>query len=259
MEKPDNIDEFETNDNDDFIEIIDLEEAASDETAAFGVTDSSDEENRARSEHSGESAGPGESEEEIKQAEMYGTVFEEKSKEPYILKSILEILIVCVIAWIAATLIKNYVILVAEVPSRSMMPTIEKDSKLIGNKLAYLFTDPKRGDVIIFDYPDNEDELFIKRVIGIPGDTVAIADGDVYVNGAVITEEYLLDDNGEYPSGEPTGNYGPYVVPEGCYFVLGDNRNNSKDSRFWTNTFVSIDEVRAKAVLNITSWWEVIR
>lgn len=85
--------------------------------------------------------------------------------------------------------------------------------------------------MVIFRYPDDESQIFIKRVIGLPGDKIEIADGRLIINGEAMVEDYVK---------EPmTGSFGPYEVPEGCYFMLGDNRNISQDSRYWKNTYVS--------------------
>ena len=115
--------------------------------------------------------------------------------------------------------------------------------RIFGNRLAYINKDPQRFDIVIFKYPDDETQLFIKRVIGLPGETVEIRDGKVYIDGA----ETPLDDS--FTPEPPQGNWGPEVVPEGSYFMLGDNRNRSKDSRFWTNTFVKKEKILGKAVL----------
>ena len=115
--------------------------------------------------------------------------------------------------------------------------------RIFGNRLAYVLGEPERFDIVIFKYPDDESQLFIKRIIGLPGETVEIIDGKVYIDGS----DTPLDDS--FTLETPTGNYGPYTVPEGCYFMLGDNRNNSKDSRFWQNTFVEEDKILGKAVV----------
>ncbi len=146
---------------------------------------------------------------------------------------------VIVCAYVVAFFVTHCVVLKAEVPTGSMIPTIEVDDRLIGNRLAYLFSDPARGDIVIFPYPDNEKELFIKRVIGLPGETLKIVDGVLYIDGEIYEEPYL---------NEPMeGSFGPFTVPEGHYFVMGDNRNHSKDSRFWENTYVKRGKILAKA------------
>ena len=152
--------------------------------------------------------------------------------------------IACIVVTILLTeFILNFVIINANIPSGSMENTIMTNDKLIALRTSYWFNDPKRGDIIIFKYPDDESQLFIKRLIGLPGDTVEIRNGKVFING--VEDEKA---NSHVPE-TPTGNYGPYVVPEGSYFMLGDNREHSKDSRFWQNTFVTYDEIVGKAIV----------
>ena len=152
--------------------------------------------------------------------------------------------IACIVVTILLTeFILNFVIINANIPSGSMENTIMTNDKLIALRTSYWFNDPKRGDIIIFKYPDDESQLFIKRLIGLPGDTVEIRNGKVFING--VEDEKA---NSHVPE-TPTGNYGPYVVPEGSYFMLGDNREHSKDSRFWQNTFVTYDEIVGKLSL----------
>lgn len=153
------------------------------------------------------------------------------------LKSIIKII---AMAAIIAFVFTQFIIVNAEVPSGSMRNTIIEGDRLIGFRLAYLFSEPQRGDIVIFKYPDNEKENFVKRVIGLPNDVVQIYGGNVYVNGEKLDEPYLLEDM------EDDGKEYTYIVPEGCYFMLGDNRNNSKDSRYWTNTYVKKDKIIAK-------------
>lgn len=140
----------------------------------------------------------------------------------------------------AAKLINNYVIIKAEVPTGSMEHTIEVDDCILGFQLAYMFGGPERGDIVIFPYPDNPEITYVKRVIGLPGETVEIKNGAVYVDGEAIVEPYLKE--------EMKGEYGPYVVPEGCYFMLGDNRNSSQDSRKWKNTYLKKEDIMAKVL-----------
>lgn len=134
------------------------------------------------------------------------------------------------------------VLINARIPSPSMENTIRTGDQLFGNRLAYWNRDPARFDIIIFYFPDDETQRFIKRVIGLPGETVEIRDGKVYIDGA---DTPLRDD---FCPETPTGNYGPYVVPEDSYFVMGDNREISRDSRFWEHPYVSRDEIIGQAV-----------
>ena len=166
-----------------------------------------------------------------------------KEKQETIGQEILSYIKILAVAVIVAFLFTRFIIVNAQVPSGSMENTILTGDRLIGFRLAYLFHEPERGDIVIFKYPDDESQLFIKRLIGLPGDTVEIKNGKVFINGEEDEEA-----NSHVPE-TPTGNYGPYVVPEGCYFMLGDNREHSKDSRFWSNTFVTYDEIVGKAII----------
>ena len=157
-------------------------------------------------------------------------------------KELFQWVLVILGAVILAFLIDTFVIVNAQIPSGSMENTIMTGDRVFGNRLAYKFSDPKRFDIIIFKYPDDESQLFIKRIIGLPGETVEIHDGNIYINGS---DTPLEDVDIKEPM---EGSFGPYTVPEGCYFVMGDNRNNSRDSRYWENTFVSEDEILGKAV-----------
>ncbi len=143
-------------------------------------------------------------------------------------------------AVLLAMFITQVLIVNATVPTQSMEPTIMAKDRLIGSRLSYKNSDPERGDIIIFKYPDDEKVLFIKRVIGLPGEKVEIHDGNVYIDGAVLEEPYLTV--------RTEGNFGPYEVPEGHFFMMGDNRNNSSDSRYWTNTYLSREAVIGRAL-----------
>ena len=158
-------------------------------------------------------------------------------------KELFQWLIAILAAVAIALFVDNFLIVNAQIPSGSMENTIMTGDRVVGNRLSYLTKDPERYDIIIFKYPDDESQLFIKRIIGLPGETVEIRDGKVYINGS----DEPLDDS--FVPEVPTGNYGPYKVPENSYFMLGDNREYSRDSRFWKNTFVSFDEIVGKAVV----------
>lgn len=147
------------------------------------------------------------------------------------------------LAVLVALFLKNFIIINATVPTGSMENTILPGDDLIGLRIAYLFKEPERGDIIIFRFPDDESQKFIKRIIGLPGDLIQIIDGKVYINGSAepLDEPYLKE--------EWVRNTGPYeyIVPSGCYFVMGDNRNDSMDARYWVNTFVTDDQLIGKA------------
>jgi signal peptidase I len=142
-------------------------------------------------------------------------------------------------AFIVAFLLSNFVIVNARVPSGSMISTINENDKVIGFRLAYLFSDPERGDIVMFDSPV-EDKIYIKRIIGLPGETVEIRDNTVYINGQRLEEDYVKNEWTNSP-GTKT-----YEVPKGCYFMMGDNRNASADSRVWG--VVKEDAIIAKAI-----------
>lgn len=156
------------------------------------------------------------------------------------IKEILTWVVMILGCLLMAEFINSFIIVNARVPSASMENTIMTNDRLIANRFAYTFGDPEMGDIIVFVAPDEPDKLFVKRVIGTPGDTVQIIDGVLYINGEAIDEPYLK---------EPmAGSYGPYVVPDESYFMLGDNRNNSLDSRYWLNTFVPEDTILGEAM-----------
>ena len=154
---------------------------------------------------------------------------------------------------IVVLVVDNFLLINAVIPSESMENTIMTGDRIFGNRLAYLFDDPERFDIVIFKYPDDESQRFIKRVIGLPGETVEIREGKVYINGS----DTPLDDS--FTPETPVGNFGPYTVPEGCYFMLGDNRNNSRDSRMWDNPYVKKEKILGKAVLRYFPGIEVLK
>ncbi len=140
--------------------------------------------------------------------------------------------------------IRTFVAEARYIPSASMEPTLQINDRLIIEKVSYHFQQPKRGDVVVFEPTDtlvkqNYRDAFIKRVIGLPGETIQVKGGRVYVNGEPIKEKYIAE-NPEY-------DYGPKKVPADSYLVLGDNRNNSYDSHHWG--FVPSDKLIGKALV----------
>ena len=207
-------------------------------------------------------------------------------KKAKIKKEIISWIKIVAIAFVMAIIITKVIIIKTEVVSGSMIPELEIEDHVIGNRLAYLFSDPERGDVIFFEYPKSykeldaidpeltfcldrklgdtepryhdESDIFVKRVIGLPGEKVEIKKGKIYINDS----ETPLDE--PYLNSKPKGNYGPYYVPENCYFCLGDNRDISVDAREWDNNiddpsspdydpdrfrFVHKDKIYAKALI----------
>ncbi len=126
-----------------------------------------------------------------------------------------------------AVVIVTFVFQVARVEGLSMAPTLDDQDRLIVNKLVYRIGDPRRGDIVMLYYPQDPEKSFVKRVIAEENDTVRIVDGRVYVNDVPIHDDYVPE---EYRSHD---DWGPQVIPEGYYFVMGDHRNNSSDSRHW--------------------------
>jgi signal peptidase I len=143
-------------------------------------------------------------------------------------KQIKEALQIIVFAFVLSWGLRATVVDARIVPSPSMLPTIQVDDRLLVDKISYKFTDINRGDVVVFHAPANIDKRgvdYVKRVIGLPGDKIEIKDGKVFINERELTETYEME--------EPNYTYGPIIVPEETYFVMGDNRNNSNDSHSW--------------------------
>ena len=186
-----------------------------------------------------------EEKQEIKtEEEQIREKIERKEKVRDIGKEILSWAGYFIAAILIAFVLKTYIIINATVPTGSMESTIMPDDDIFGFRLSYINCTPERGDIIIFKFQDNENERYVKRVIGLPGEKVTIKEGQVFINESTepLKEEYIKE--------EWTNAAGPYEfeVPEGCYFVMGDNRNNSYDSRYWTNTYVKEEQIIGKAL-----------
>ena len=175
-------------------------------------------------------------------------------------------------------LLDGVIFINAKIPSGSMENTVMTGDRIFGFRLAYginldflkkdILTvpmkDPERFDIVIFRYPGDESELYIKRIIGLPGETVEVRKGNVYIDGAEVPiEEPFMEVDGQREkrtNRQSEMGDGIYKVPEGCYFVMGDNRINSSDSRFWTSThYVTYNQIVGKAIfrywpLNQIKW-----
>ena len=178
---------------------------------------------------------------EVKVEEEYDKQAEESFEWKKEVKSFIFTLLITIAL---VFVLKNYIIINATVPTGSMENTIMPDDNILGYRLAYLNEGPERGDVIFFYFPDDESQKFVKRVIGLPGETVTILEGKIYIGNSnePLDEPYLKE--------EWTRGVGPYVfqIPEDSYLCLGDNRNNSKDARDWNNPYVKKEKIIGKAI-----------
>lgn len=168
---------------------------------------------------------------------------EEKQKKSK-LREAISFMTPIVVVLIIAIFLKTCIFANIVIPTGSMLNTIQEGDRIIASRLAYINDEPQRYDIIIFKYPDDETQLFAKRIIALPGETIEVKNGIVYIT----------DKNGNKSTARtdfitnciPTGNFGPYTVPLGSYFVMGDNRNDSWDSRYWDNKTVKKGKIIGK-------------
>jgi signal peptidase I len=168
------------------------------------------------------------------------------------------------IALLLALFIRQFVVQAFKIPSGSMIPTLLVGDHILVNKFIYgvkmpvtgqviiPVKEPARNDIIVFKYPLNPSQDFIKRVIGLPGDTIEIINKKIYINGKPLANDHgVFLDNRIMKEG-PRDNFGPVTVPPHSLFVMGDNRDNSADSRFWR--FVDYKNIKGKAFILYWSW-----
>lgn len=170
------------------------------------------------------------------------------------------------IAILLALFIRTFVVQAFKIPSGSMLPTLMIGDHLLVNKFIYgirvpfsgkvlvPFKDPKSGDIIVFKFPKDRSIDYIKRVVGVPGDKIEVKNKKLYLNDQPTSDPHAHFTNTTILPGSvsPKDNFGPITVPEGKYFVMGDNRDNSSDSRFWG--FVETNDVLGKAMIIYWSW-----
>lgn len=165
-----------------------------------------------------------------------------KRKRRTIFREIINNVVMILIALGIGFFLNKYVIANAQVPTSSMETTVMAGDRILVNRLSYVFGEPKRGDIVTFIYPDDGETLYLKRVMGLPGETIAGQDGVVYIDGRPLEEDFTQEVSEE--------DFGPYTVPAGTYFMMGDNRNDSWDSRYWEHKFVERKDIIGKAELS---------
>lgn len=177
-----------------------------------------------------------------------------------LLKAILKELLIYCIIFVVTFIFFRFIFLISTVMSGSMEPTIMTGNTALCNRLAYVFHEPERGDKIIF-FSDEADTYYFKRIIGLPGDEISFKDGHVLINGVVLEEPYIA-------SNIRTECEKTFIVPEEHIFLLGDNRENSYDSRFWKEPFISYDKITGKYMAQmdfsfefdirrkVVAWWK---
>ncbi len=151
------------------------------------------------------------------------------------------------VAFVVAMIIRTFFLGAYKIPSGSMLETLQIGDHILVNKLSYVLSEPQAGDIVVFEYPLEPSLDYIKRIIGTPGDTIKIVDKAVYRNGELLAENYtrFSSFNVLSASVSPKDNVAEFTVPENSYFMMGDNRDASYDSRFWG--FVDRDAIVGKA------------
>lgn len=157
-----------------------------------------------------------------------------------------------IVAFVIAIFIRTFFLGVYTIPTGSMLDTLQIGDFILVNKLSYKFSKPKHDDIVVFEYPLNPKIDYIKRVIGVPGDVIEIKDKIVYRNGEKLEPDYVRYEEGSHLA--IADNVEKFTVPDGFYFMMGDNRDNSADSRFWG--YVKEDGIVGKAFIIYWSWGE---
>ena len=177
-----------------------------------------------------------------------------KNSDFDVVKEIFSWISIIVVAAVIALVLNLFIIANSRVPSASMENTIMTGDRVVGFRLTYLFQEPKRGDVIIFKFPDDESLYYVKRIIGEPGDIIDIKDGKIYLNNS---ETPLEEDYIKEPMIPEADMH--FEVPDGAYFCLGDNRNSSEDSRRWVHSYVYKEKIIAKVIFRYFPGFKILK
>ena len=174
---------------------------------------------------------------------------EENKKQKSKLREVIDFLLPILIAVAVALVLKYCVIANAVVPT-SMLNTIQEGDRVIASRLAYVKDDPQRYDIVIFKYPDDEKQYYVKRIVGLPGETLSFKNGYTYVNGEKLDESYLPTQGITTLPDSMADKI--FTVPEGCMFVMGDNRTGSNDSRLLGEPYIPVEAVQARMLVAIS-------
>ncbi|HSB72530.1 MAG TPA: signal peptidase I [Candidatus Methylomirabilis sp.] len=180
--------------------------------------------------------------EEEREAEPKRTAPAQRSKSVF--REYAEALIIAVLL---ALVIRTFVVQAFKIPSGSMLPTLQIGDHILVNKFLYYFSPIKRGDIIVFKFPQDESRDFIKRVIGLPGETLETKGRQVLINGTPLSEPYAVFADGPLSRGLEREHVGPLVIPPDHLFVMGDNRDRSMDSRVWG--LLDVHKVKGRAFI----------
>lgn len=185
-----------------------------------------------------------------KKKEMDSGVVKEKKGTGDFKRNIIALVTGALIGIIVALAVFKFILITAVATGADMEGTISSGDRILGTRLDVEEEDIERYDILLFSSSDDPEKLCLKRVVGLPGETIEIRDGEVYADGRLLDDSFV-----KYPMNR-RGD-GIYTIPKGCYFFLGDNRNNSYDSRFWDEKFVPLDNIKAKARMAGTSFFNM--
>ena len=156
------------------------------------------------------------------------------------------------IAIVLALIVRAFIVQAFKIPSGSMLETLQIGDHILVNKFIFYFSEPKKGDIIVFKFPGDKKKDYIKRMIGEPGDKLEIINQKIYINDILADEPFAEHKDNTMKNLPGRDNFGPIIIPENSYFMMGDNRDQSSDSRFWG--LLNRDLIKGKAFIIYWSW-----